>query len=868
MVINSTQLNIGNTKNRPSFKGEKVYKPYLDAEKPIETENFIKPLPPKGHLIDDTPASSVKYFFKDIGYDMKSLRNGYRGTANDHQLGRLNDVGLRLGGIGIATYLASITDNPKARLMEYVGLGTFLAMMSLYPKLFINAPARIVHGYDVDKQYIDDQGRKKSVQQDSNYVPYDMYICEKKDEDLDFIGDKMGIPRNIKNRHGIIKEQMRKIATQNNTLWMLTAGFATPILTAIACCGLENYVVSPAVAKVRNSDADKRIAQTLKKLEELFADGITDAQENSLSKEISKIIRSYRYQELPAEEFDNIAKIMTEGLSAQTSERLRRELSALLKPENCLSAESIIEKSKTAVRTPSQRKVMLPSAEELDNIISKVLNENNFAELKDADKKFTEEITKLIDSNIQKSKLSAEEKEICKNQTERVANSLLEGFRTRKTHIITEDKIGKLVELTKIIGEFKEYDRIIDGCRHLKFEADAETILARAASKFENTFIKGLGISYKDLAKMKDSSEYTKRILDGKLTEIAGNKDKFKKLTDELAKVISDTDIAINGFKNNELPVKNLINAYEFLYNGTAQRLSSLGGFEGTIRTLAGSDAEVSGLRINGLEDLLRFLDGTTRKITTNDSVAYACEHGSELGSDKHLALSRIFNRYQDSMNTYRRVINTVDSYKRLFVDGHLPQNLSSKDAEYIKTVLEKCRETLLTANSSSHFNKLYTVNAENLYKDVMSMLYEVSPENKFKGVMSEDTKEVLEKYNSAEKGSLLSRFEEFTAKFRNIIGNDKTEFTKELTHNFDEMSKEYSRMAQTESAKSNLSGLQNLTEYLRSASGRRYNTNKWLRTMLWIAGTTIAVTLSVQFTFGKIRNPHNIQKQVNNEQN
>ena len=80
-----------------------------------------------------------------------------------------------------------------------------------------------------------------------------MYRGKRKDENLDIIGDRMGIPRDIKNRHDIIKEQMRKIATQNNTLWMLSAGFATPILTALACCGLENYIVAPAVEKTRNT---------------------------------------------------------------------------------------------------------------------------------------------------------------------------------------------------------------------------------------------------------------------------------------------------------------------------------------------------------------------------------------------------------------------------------------------------------------------------------------------------------------------------------------------------------------------------------------------------------------------------------------
>ena len=249
---------------QPNSRSRREVKPYREADRPISTGTRVKPLPPQGHLIDDDFQSGVKYFFKDIGYDLKSVKDGYLGTANDHQLGRLNDVGLRLCGIGIATYLASQTNNPKARLMEYIGLAAFLTSMAVYPKIALNTPARLLHGYDIDKWYIDDQGRKKSVHQDSNYIPYDMYNGKNKGEDLDAIGDRMGIPRDIKNRHDVIREQMRKIATQNNTLWMLTAGFATPLITALLCTGIEKYIVSPGLEKSRNRKYNSQIQRILK----------------------------------------------------------------------------------------------------------------------------------------------------------------------------------------------------------------------------------------------------------------------------------------------------------------------------------------------------------------------------------------------------------------------------------------------------------------------------------------------------------------------------------------------------------------------------------------------------------------------------
>ena len=108
MEVRPVQFNI-NTKSNE-------HKHYLEAEGPVDTTGLVKPLPGKGHLIHDDVISAPIYFVKDIAYDMKSLKNGIKGTANDHQLGRLNDVGLQIGGVGIATYLASKQQTLKQEL--------------------------------------------------------------------------------------------------------------------------------------------------------------------------------------------------------------------------------------------------------------------------------------------------------------------------------------------------------------------------------------------------------------------------------------------------------------------------------------------------------------------------------------------------------------------------------------------------------------------------------------------------------------------------------------------------------------------------------------------------------------------------------
>ena len=383
MALNPVQLN-NNTQIQPSTQNKKAVKPYLSAQGAVPTEDKIHPLPPQGHLIHDSFGNSVKYFFKDIGYDFKSIKDGFNGSANDHQLGRHNDIGLVTAGILIATYLASKTPDPKARVMEYVGLGAFLTAMSIYPKIAINGPAKLMHGYDIDKQYIDDQGRKKSVMQDSNYVPYDMYLGEIPEEDLAVIGDKLNIPRDIVNRNDVIREQMRKIATQNNTLWMLTAG-VTPALAALLCCGLENYVVAPAIEKASIAKYDSAISNALSKTSAMNTD-INSISANQLSSKVENLLVNYKGQELPKEEFENLIKILSEDLYENTTEGIREDISKILSTSANKGQESVAitedtikqmisvaEDSITKANKDSLQEVLVPSKEELEAILKRYL---------------------------------------------------------------------------------------------------------------------------------------------------------------------------------------------------------------------------------------------------------------------------------------------------------------------------------------------------------------------------------------------------------------------------------------------------------------------------------------------------------------
>lgn len=915
MAIDPVKLNNPNTQINPSLEPKKEHKPYIEAEGTITTDGLVHPLPPKGHLVNDNLWTGIKYFFGDIGYDMKSVRDGFKGTANDHQLGRLNDVGLRVGGIGIAAYLASRTSNPKARWMEYIGLATFLTAMSIYPKIAINGPAKFVHGYDIDKEYIDDQGRKKSVQQDSNYVPYDMYQGQKKDEDLDAIGDKMGIPRDIVNRHDVIREQMRKIATQNNTLWMLTAGFATPLMTALACCGLENYVVAPTIAKNRNNSTNKQINAAYDALKE-FNLNVNELKDNNLSKTVENIVKQYRGQEFPMEEFDNIVKMTTEELPYDTAKTVKWELYKLLNPRQATDTETLLKKIARNKETQPLgiapkgtakfQSIVIPTADEYTAIVEAASSPETFrsAMKENIDRKIANAVTDyktILGDSPKSEQILSNYKSLLESNRDRVLTPLTDEFKGRKPITLSEEAMSKLRKFTQIIGDFKENKYVLDKCEHFKFEYDAETVIARASEKFEKTFLKELGFTYSDLKKMRTSSEFTKEILDQKLMEVAHDSEKFQKVMTSLAKVMEEMDVALNGANPEEEYVKKLMNSYEMLFNGTAKRLHELGGFEETVQRLIKDDPETVQVAINNITE---FLDGTAYrdvKDAPNKIIELQKKLGSEipeeekyaikdeinrlkasiedaikkerkgLGSDKHRVEARIFERYQGSTNNFNRVMHTLEAYRRLFVNEDLMAALESKDPEYIKAVLEKCKETLLTGTASDHFQKLHTVNAPEMYRDIMKVLYPTS--DTVTGRVSKETSGALEDVNK----SLLSRFKKYIAKFKNIVANDTTDFTKPK-HIFDKaeyigdvlipsVQSGYTPMARNEKAMSSLIA-QDPVRFVREAADRKFGTQKWLRIVGGITAAVFSVTMLAQLKFGKLEHPENLKKQVTNETN
>ncbi|MGN1154421.1 MAG: hypothetical protein ACI4S3_10370, partial [Candidatus Gastranaerophilaceae bacterium] len=203
-MIQNYANNIGQSISNVNNTTKLYYNNITDAN----SENLLKPLDGKGYLVENNLLTAPKEFAKDTYYTAKSLKKGIAGKANDHELGKLNDLGLKVGGLMIASYLMTKRSSLKTKAMEFIGFGTFLASMSIWPKVALQWPAQLIHGVNFRKQYVDEQGRKKYFSQDPNYIPFDLMKGKKKSEDLSAHADRLGISKDDKDRIEIAKEHI------------------------------------------------------------------------------------------------------------------------------------------------------------------------------------------------------------------------------------------------------------------------------------------------------------------------------------------------------------------------------------------------------------------------------------------------------------------------------------------------------------------------------------------------------------------------------------------------------------------------------------------------------------------------------------
>ncbi|MDD3150183.1 MAG: hypothetical protein PHV68_05050 [Candidatus Gastranaerophilales bacterium] len=233
--------------------------------KPIAKELKVKELKGeiKGHLVKENFVQSIAHSATEPVRNAKYFANALKGEGNDYTVGKIHDLTLMLGGLGIAAVLQSNYVKPVNKVMEFVGFSSFFGAMAIWPKMIINPLVNAVKGVDMNQEYVDSSGKRKPFYQDSQYLPWDLMD----DKQINKMGDKLGVPENIKDRKKHIQEKAKQVATQTNTLWMLTAGIATPVISSL----MANYIQRPVrdiTEAVRVKNAAKEAG--LKNIDELL----------------------------------------------------------------------------------------------------------------------------------------------------------------------------------------------------------------------------------------------------------------------------------------------------------------------------------------------------------------------------------------------------------------------------------------------------------------------------------------------------------------------------------------------------------------------------------------------------------------------
>ena len=620
----------------------------ITATNGIKTQQYIKPQSPKGKLV----SSSILPSWKDTKYNIKALKHGLTGKANDHELGKLNDVGMKVGAVALASYLATQKATPKTKLLEFVGLAAFFGAMKLWPKLAIGAPAKAIHGFDPTQEYEDSFGRKKPFFQDPQYTPWDVYS----DEQLKKIGDKMGVDKNAQDRNDLTKANMKKIATKNNTLWMLTAGLASAVFSALACNKAEK-VIDPALEKVNNTKADKMLQNFDKEAEKRV--------NNNMQKDLDKIFAENKGKTVDNKLVSAISDRLAKGLDPVTAEGVQEDMKNILMNGKSVVNESLAEKiangSKKVLAqkfTEEQVEKLVPTKEELTKhfedkqVMGKEVSEDEAVEIRSS-------VAQLVLAKAKTQGMNTENLKSIKKGISLVADKAI---KSNSASVLDETAMKKVSEIAKTMSELQAKTSVLDDYAQIKVADKPETVIANYWNTVSSGLIKTLGIDFKEMEKVRNNRELVQGLVRNKIEEVTSDDAKYEKAIGEIANSVAQLDKKIKPEDT-----KKYVELVGKTYDDYAGKLHNQ-GMEATANKL-------TALSVNGK------------------------------GSLKRVKQVYFEERISGVRNSFSRLINTMDVYRRIS-KGEVPNDGSSREVK--EAMLELVKQTTLQGHSSDHSIKFY----------------------------------------------------------------------------------------------------------------------------------------------------------------
>lgn len=833
MTTNLIQNHISAPKTlpqQPKMQGQNVQsaqkpKPDFDIERELNNRTFIKPLPSKGRLLNGNIFNAPAIMVKDAVYDVKAFKHAMQGNANDHELGKLNDVGLKLGGLAIAGYLFTKKQTPVTKGMEFVGLGSFLASMAIWPKLAIQLPAYLIHGVNVQKQYEDSFGRKKSFYQDPQFIPWDLYS----DKEIDKMGNRLRVPKDIPNRRDAIQEKMKKIAIQNNTLWMLTAGFATPVMSALICNQTEPYL-----AKWLNNRKNKKADLILTNLDEhskkYDTHNATNNIENQIKLHAGKPITEEVINSV-ADAFDGMDSVTAESFKADLRELMTSNTHTISKDSTKAISKNLKDIFKGKPISKDAVDAIIPNENDMFNIFK----ENNFIKT-DADDKelkaISDKILLAVKKNVETYNQNRPEAEQLDFEyikklirSHKVNEHPIKSVLNNSTSATFSQEIqANLRNIAKAFDAFNAKTNALNEYAVTKVGSAPETVIANYWNNISKDLLTTLGISPKEIEKVRFDRNLTGELLRNKIESIVSDDATYKKVMKDLvAKVASlDSEIKPSDITTYNEKVDTLFNEFgEFLKDKQ---------FSNTAKAIAG--------------------------VNNNDNV----------GTLKNIQKSFVSERLSGVKSSFYRLINTLDFYRRIAKNVNSIDILKQYPREVREELIELCKIITLQGHSSDNATKFYMLRNPHPSDDMSDIVVKNGKiENKYfgKGAVNTTTDIPNDKffYQRAMQLMFGDKMDKETTEILegSIIKPNVTEYRENVVkiiggENY--FAKPRHRISPVNDAGSEFKFL--LTgiapdELFFKAGQQAFNTRKWLKIFGAFGGVLLGVTVLAQFFFGKM---------------
>ena len=828
---------------RTAFKG---FFPTLREQMVEEKENpyalrddLVKPLQSEGHLVKTTIFNAPKQAFNNFTYNLSALKKGINGTANDHELGKLNSIGLVTGGAALATYLATRRQVSTSKAMEFVGLGSFLASMALWPVIAIQIPTKLIHGFNVRQKYVDSSGREKPFYNDPLYRPWDLYD----EKEIYRIGDYMGVPQDMNNRRDYIQKKMSKVATQDNTLWMVSAGFAVPIMSALMCNQLEGPV-QKLCAYFRSEQNKKNLQKAL--------GSSCDIEGNDMYKRLDSFLALNNGKPLQAETINQLCEILTIDSNPELAQKFTEELRAKLTSKTSIIEPQDTEKMLKSIRKNLEKKfgknspiveTLMLNQEEL----TKILTDNELVN-KDLGKGDFKKLNKLIIDNIFK-KADAYNSSgiVLTEQIDKVkilqalnntvtARNAVDKFRLTKPSLMLDVNMQNLMRnLAKEIITVQHKSGLIKEFLFNELSASPETKLANVANEMTESIFKALKISAKPLDKARGDRALMGPVVRSTIDRIASSKTEYEQVMAKLAEIAKKVDecaITSNSGKPSEFD-----KTIASVLDSAATRFTNL-GFADTAQMLAGEGANSEKSILKGFaNNRLLSVKSTIYRLITALDMHRRIVTGQNIGAIRGSGLCREVK--EEIVELSKRTTLTAhrsDFATKFFFNGNPHPDYSDVSDIEIK--------------NGKVFNKYFGATREGL-RDVSAdpSLYRGTMQLMYDDAILPDTKKIL--------GDKLARnLENYRAQCLSAFG-DEWYFIKPNSNLFNNVNNyEIPKTNQVPNKfKFLLTGL-SLDDMAMKYASQKHNAKVWMKMFGGLGLGVLGATVLAQFFFGKTPQP------------